>query len=78
MVPMVGMLERDQRLPADVRQDVAMIGRNVALETRLIDDLLDVTRITHGKVHLDRRPVDVSTVLSQAAEICDAELAAKG
>jgi len=74
----VGMLEQDQRLPEDVRDDLAMIGRNVTVETRLIDDLLDVTRITHGKVHLNRRPVDLSPVLSQAAEICDAELAAKG
>jgi two-component system CheB/CheR fusion protein len=78
VVAAVGILERDGRLPADVREDLAMIGRNMTVETRLIDDLLDATRITHGKVHLDRSPVHLSSVLSQAAEICGGELAAKG
>ena len=35
-------LELDSRIPQDLRGDVAMIRRNVELETRLIDDLLDL------------------------------------
>jgi len=77
VVVALGMMVGDERLPGDVREDVAMISRNVMLETYLIDDLLDVTRITRGKLHLELRPMDLSTVLQQAAELCAAELAAK-
>jgi hypothetical protein len=41
-----GMLEHDPDLRPDVRADLAMIKRNVELETKLIDDLLDLNRIT--------------------------------
>lgn len=47
-----------------------MTRRNVELEARLIDDLLDVTRIARGKVELDRRPLDLCTVVRRAAEVC--------
>lgn len=39
-------------VPAAVRADFEMIRRNVQLETRLIDDLLDLTRVTHAKIVL--------------------------
>lgn len=45
-------LSEDPRLPSDARDQLAMVQRNVALEARLIDDLLDMTRITHGKLVL--------------------------
>jgi PAS domain S-box-containing protein len=54
------------RLPPEVRADFEMIAKNVALEARLIDDLLDLTRITRGKLTLDLRPVDVHGVLQDA------------
>jgi PAS domain S-box-containing protein len=54
------------RLPAEVRADFEMIAKNVALEARLIDDLLDLTRITRGKLTLDLRPVDAHGVLQDA------------
>ena len=43
-----------------------MIQRNVALEARLVDDLLDVTRIRHGKVELMFSPMDVHDAVRQA------------
>ena len=43
-------LEEDSRLPERLRSDLAMIRRNVELEARLIDDLLDLTRVAHGKL----------------------------
>jgi signal transduction histidine kinase len=49
------ILERDPRLGDDVREEAAVIRRNIELEARLIDDLLDLTRIAHGKVSLARR-----------------------
>ncbi|MDB6137274.1 MAG: cheR2 1, partial [Verrucomicrobiaceae bacterium] len=45
-------MEDMEDLPASVREDFAMIRRNVELEARLIDDLLDITRITEGKLRL--------------------------
>ncbi len=65
---------KDVRLPEDIREDVEMVHRNVALEVALIDDLLDVTRIAAGKLVLDKRPVDVAQVLRGAASICSVDL----
>lgn len=56
-------------LPAEVRRDFEMIAKNVELEARLIDDLLDLTRITRGKLVFDMRPVDVHGVLNEAIEM---------
>jgi signal transduction histidine kinase len=44
----VSDLENDQRLPTDVREQLGVVRRNVDLEARLIDDLLDSTRIATG------------------------------
>jgi two-component system CheB/CheR fusion protein len=77
VLAVAGIMQSDSRLPADVRDDAAMIRRNIAIQTRLIDDLLDLTRITRGKVDLDLREVDLAAVLRQTLEICAVDLAAK-
>jgi CheY-like chemotaxis protein len=51
-----------------------MIRRNVDLEARLIDDLLDITRIGHGTLRLELRAVDVHDAVSQAVHICLGEI----
>ena len=56
---------------------MAIIRRNVELEARLIDDLLDLTRIARGKLLLNRRAVDVRKVLQHALETCQAEVVEK-
>ncbi|HYF34162.1 MAG TPA: ATP-binding protein, partial [Prosthecobacter sp.] len=53
-------------LPEDVRKDFDAIRKNVALEARLIDDLLDLTLITRGKLSLDMRAHDVHQLLRDA------------
>jgi PAS domain S-box-containing protein len=53
-------------LPEEVRADFETIAQNVTLEARLIDDLLDLTAITRGKVALDLRPVRIHSVLHDA------------
>lgn len=60
--------KRPQPLPSDVGQGLATIRRNVELEARLIDDLLDLTRISQGKLELRRGPADVRQVLAHALE----------
>ncbi len=64
-------------LSPDVRKDFEAIARNVGLEARLIDDLLDLTRITRGKLKLDKKPVDVIRVLRDAVDIVQSDFAAK-
>jgi PAS domain S-box-containing protein len=57
--------------PGDERfvQIRELIGRQVDHLTRLVDDLLDVSRITQGKINLQMLPVDVNRVLSGGVEI---------
>ena len=55
--------------PDDRVQWVAgVIERQVGLMTRLVDDLLDVSRITSGKIALQREPVAIGAVIAQAVE----------
>jgi len=65
------------QLPPEIRDDFEMIRRNVELEARLIDDLLDLTRITRGKLQLENSLLDVHAVLREAIAIVRAETEAK-
>jgi len=65
------------RLTAEVRADFATIVKNVRLEARLIDDLLDLTRISRGKVALDLRAADVHGGLEDALAMAREEIEAK-
>ena len=67
------ILDGNPQLPPDLREDVAIIRRNVELEARLIDDMLDLTRIARGKLTLNRRIVDGREVLHHAIQTCDAD-----
>ncbi len=57
-------------LPDEVLALVRAIRRNVELEARLIDDLLDLTRITRGKLEFNFETVNVHSIIRSAAEIC--------
>ena len=70
-------LEDESDLTPDVRASLRMIRRNVELEGRLIDDLLDLTRISKGKVQLSREIVDGHSLLANALDICRSDLDAK-
>jgi len=70
-------LDENPELPDHVRRDLAMIRRNVELEARLIDDLLDLTRIAKGKLELRLETMDVHIVVRRALEICRADFEAK-
>ena len=60
--------------PPELQDSIATIRRNVRLEKRLIDDLLDLARIRNGKLHLKLQSVDVHEMLRQALEICRPDL----
>jgi CheY-like chemotaxis protein len=64
-------------VPSHIREDLNMIVRNVGLEARLIDDLLDVTRIIQGKLRLTFETEDAHNLLRSALGICSSEISAK-
>jgi PAS domain S-box-containing protein len=71
MAPIQNALQILRLSKGDARvqaQAHSMIERQVGQLGRLIDDLLDVSRINSGKITLDRRPVDVVLVIRQAIE----------
>jgi PAS domain S-box-containing protein len=55
-------------LAEPLREDFETIRKNVDLEARLIDDLLDLTRITRGKLAMDRQRVDIHNVVRDALD----------
>src|SRR5262249_60430407 len=70
-------LEAEQAQTADTRAALGMIRRNIELETQLIDDLLDFTRIARDKMQLRFAPIDTHLAVSNVVEICRAEAAYK-
>ncbi len=77
VIAMVGELEASAPDTPAVREALEVIRRNVELEARLIDDLLDVTRISKGKMQLTFEVVSVHEILQRAYEICRDEIADK-
>jgi signal transduction histidine kinase len=61
-----------------VEQAQQMAERQIQHMTRLVDDLLDVSRIMRGKVELRREPVDLATVISRAVETARPTIDAEG
>jgi signal transduction histidine kinase/methylmalonyl-CoA mutase cobalamin-binding subunit len=70
VLALVSQLRTDARLPEEVREDLTTIHRNVELEARLIDDLLDLTRITRGKLELRAETVDLRPLVEHAVKTC--------
>ncbi len=62
-------LENDATLPEETLGQIAVLRRNIELEARLIDDLLDLTRISHGKLTIAPVVADVHEVLHHAGEV---------
>jgi signal transduction histidine kinase/ActR/RegA family two-component response regulator len=76
LTPVISALESLETEPAqteDSKAALAMVRRNIELETQLIDDLLDFTRITRDKLQLRFVPVDAHLAISNVVEICRAE-----
>ncbi len=65
------------RLPPEVRENFALIRNHISLEARLIDDLLDLTRITRGKMQLELQAVDAHAMLRDALATIHTEIEAK-
>lgn len=66
----VSQLATSSDLPQAVREELAMIRRNIDLEVRLIDDLLDIGRVRSGKLRVEPRPTDIHGLLRHVHRIC--------
>ncbi|MDB6006543.1 MAG: hypothetical protein JWR15_3530 [Prosthecobacter sp.] len=70
-------LREDESLPKEVHQQLEMMQQNLELEVRLIDDLLDLTRIVNGKLLLHSGDCNVHLLLEHTLEILRAEITDK-
>ena len=61
-------------LDPEIEQGLRMVCRNIELEARLIDDLLDLTRISRGKLQLRLEPADAHELIRHAIEIVRADV----
>src|SRR5882757_4451957 len=70
VIAMVGELEAEMPDSKPIKEALEVVRRNVELEARLIDDLLDITRISKGKLQLSFEPISIHQILQRAYEIC--------
>jgi signal transduction histidine kinase len=70
----VDLLQREQGGTPAAQQAQALIERQVRHMTRLINDLLDVSRIRNGHLHLQRERIDLRAVLHHTVETLEPEV----
>ncbi len=78
MVGWVRMLRTGRLTPAQTARALEVIERNVDVQTTVISDLLDVSRITAGKLQIERQPTDVRKAVETALEQIRHQAEAKG
>ena len=78
VLAVISRLTEDESLAGSLRREIALVRRNVELEARLIDDLLDLTRIGTGKIELERRIVDLHDVVEHAVQTSCGQYAESG
>jgi signal transduction histidine kinase len=55
--------------PARISKSVALVDRQTRNLRRIVDDLLDVARVTRGKIELRREPADIGQIAAQAIDV---------
>jgi PAS domain S-box-containing protein len=73
----VAALERQMPAP-EARRPLEIIARQTRRMTRIVDDLLDVSRVTQGKISLQRERLDVAGIVGNAADVSRAAMDARG
>ncbi len=68
---------RRRDLSPAVSEAMEMIARNVELEVTFIDEMLDFTRLSRGKLELSRAPMDLHEAIRHAAEVSQPDIGAK-
>ena len=73
VLSLVSSSSEDPGLTPDLRETFAIIRRNVQLEARLIDDLLDLTRVLQGRLEIQKQPLDLHACVRAALDLCQPE-----
>ena len=73
----VHMLARNPDLPESAYAALETIQRNVQIEAHFIDDLLDLTKIAHGKLEIVREPMDLHEAVQHAVEVSMGDIEGK-
>jgi signal transduction histidine kinase/ActR/RegA family two-component response regulator len=71
-------LLREETDPAQVAEGLETIDRNARAQSRLIEDILDFSRINAGKLRLEVRPIELADVIAAAVEVVRPAADAKG
>ena len=71
------LLANNPEVPGSAREALDLIERNLRIEARFIDDLLDFTRLRCGKLEVARARVDVHEVIAHALEVASEDVACK-
>jgi PAS domain S-box-containing protein len=71
------LVDNAEKLPSEFTAELDVIRRNVQLEARLIDDLLDLTRVARGKLALSFQCADAHACVAEALDISRAGIAEK-
>lgn len=72
------LAHQTKRMPSEFAREIETIQRNVQLQARLIDDLLDLTRVVRGKLELHFDRVDAHALVRDALEISQPDIISKG
>ena len=81
MAPILGwaqILLRSSGDPARVQQGAEIIERNARIQTRIIDDLLDMSRIVSGTLQVDMQAIDIDAIVRAAVETLAPAAASRG
>jgi PAS domain S-box-containing protein len=76
LTPVLGalsLIEQEIKLEPQLREQLSMIRRNVETEAHLVDDLLDLTRIAHGKIELEFEVVDAHALIRNVLAMFERE-----
>ena len=77
ILALVSTLERRHDIPQDVRAMLEVIRRNINIEEKLINDLLDLNRMAHGKLRLMLDDTDAHAIIRHVVEMCGTDIQAK-
>ena len=72
LTPILGAiykLRRARRDDEDLQLTLDMIERNARAQARIVEDLLDISRITTGKMDFNRQPTDLLSIIENAVEV---------
>lgn len=78
IIAILSSLREDPELPPSLAEQLEIIERNAELEARLIDDLLDLTRVVTGKLELRPEVMTAGAVIADALRTCQVESRSKG